>query len=873
MSIWLAGRLHSTVNAFVITVVTGLVIAALRWIAVHAPRLWQKLRLWRLSLGMRRAWRESLREHFEGVYSRRRVWLGRRAIRRLAGSFRVAVDSRGGPPREALKRKSKDAVALLRYVQDQGGGSVHLINAETGDGKTVFGLTLTLLLRRITREGLVPLYLDLGDVDPDRPLVELERILDRLGGERKPWGRPLFVFDSLDETVSPEYFAEALAGRREELHTLGGQLLFLFSLRHHSYPARLRLALLEQGFDQIDNAELLFDIDGKGDLDFLLQLAGSGGSQLGGDQLRSELRAHAARSPLISLSRQDVRRYLSRRRSNGRRQACPSPADLCVAEILGEQPVAAESLAPLAEVSFLLLGRERRAATYRHIAEKAGLDRGTLESAAAAHPHIPVCCKARHFRVESEAAIRVLGALEVGRRLLDGSSPEELKGRTIYDACAPYVPAVLSWLAKDDPAGLSLDRLAEPVRAAVKGRQAPYSFYATVLCSDDGGVLGNRDGSLDHTLFEQMISAIDVDRLQTCSDSLRAAGAQEPELLLDPVLDQLFEVMAAYGDRAVSLLLGILGSREPLIRSQAAYLLLGWIRRASRKPSDGSRGLLDLIPARMSVDDGNLHFRFHQVEILESLQSALPAGQTEAHRRVVWLLGEIGAEAGDSIDLIDGYSEFQRLVSLHARTLAESMPPERVAAVREQLERCISLLPTDERFWESDEKAAVEACLECWEVCLGMAVRMCNLVRQNLAYATFVERALDHDLWIVRWWAFSGVVGLVVATAEAGEGTLARRWAARAVRQVQDGVEPIGVKHRQCAMIRELRDEEGAAARFLQEALLAVPAPTATDPARQKLGERYYKAMGSSPDAYLEEFFRRLDGIAGAPVGSAIGRS
>ncbi|HXQ88160.1 MAG TPA: hypothetical protein VN733_00850, partial [Solirubrobacterales bacterium] len=542
----------------------------------------------------------------------------------------------------------------------------------------------------------------------------------------------------------------------------------------------------------------------------------------------------------------------------------PSPADLCVAEILGEQTVPMASFEPLARVGFLLLGQEQKAATYGQIAQRTGLKRRKVEEAMVAKPGVLTSCGSEHVRIESEAAVRVLGALEVGRRLLGGASPQELRGRTIYDACAPYVPAALSWLQRnsdvtDSPPG-SLDG---SIRAALRGRHAPYSFYATVVRSDSGGVLGDRVESLDQALFEQLISAIDEDRLQTCRDSLVKAGAQEPEFLLDPVLDQLFEVMAAYGGRAVELLLGLMENSEPLIRSQAAYLLLGWIRGVARDPGDEERQLLELIAERMPDRDGNLHFRFHQVEILESLQGAQALSGSASHSQVVSLLREIGADPGDSSERIDGYADFQALVSLHARALAGVTPPgPATAEMRDRLQRCVSILEAGGKFWESGDKAAIEESLECWEVCLGMAVRMCGAVRRNAFFASFIEGALEHDLWIVRWWAFSGMVGLVVRAAEAEESTLARRWAVRVVQQLFDGIEPIGTKHSQCAEIKRLRDGDGAAARIVREALLAVPAPIATERGRQELGERYYEVMGSSPDAYLGEFFRRLDGLS-----------
>ncbi|HXS46412.1 MAG TPA: hypothetical protein VN756_03005, partial [Solirubrobacterales bacterium] len=485
--------------------------------------------------------------------------------------------------------------------------------------------------------------------------------------------------------------------------------------------------------------------------------------------------------------------------------------------------------------------------------------------------HHLVHCGTHHLRFEDETTVRVLGAVEVARQLIKGESPAALCGRTTYDVCAPYLQPALKWLQSS---GFGVDvspaQLAASVHAALSGRDAPYSFYAAAFCGDDSGAFGTRLDELHARLFEAMITAIDKDRGQTCVGSLELAG-REAELVLDPVLDQLFEVMTTYGRRAVGLLLAIMGAPAPLIRSQAAYLLVSWVDSISAAPAVEDGAALTLIPHRMAADD-NLHVRFHQVELLERLLALFPRDEERPHFEAVSRLNEIASSGGEARDL-ESYSSFQELVRLgagRAARQARSAPVE--TEVLKKVRDCIALIEADQSFEGKGEAPIGEDRLECWEVALGMAASVGGSVRQNGDLVSFTEAALNHEYWIVRWWAFNGLVCLVKEAAGRGNLVLARRCARRVLLQLFTGVEPMGLKHRQCAVIKSLRDANDEAGRITRTALAEAVVPRLATAEGQALAERYYDSMGSSPDGYLAEFFRRINGLA-VDAGHLIPRS
>jgi hypothetical protein len=362
-----------------------------------------------------------------------------------------------------------------------------------------------------------------------------------------------------------------------------------------------------------------------------------------------------------------------------------------------------------------------------------------------------------------------------------------------------------------------------------------------------------------------MIIAIDEDRAQSCSGSLKAAGRSEPQPTLNPVLDQLFEVMGAYGREAVGLLLTTMHDPQPLVRSQAAYLLLDWVGNVDISAQGHDKETLEKIPAQMSGRDRNLHFRFHQVEILETLIDRFPH-RSDAPNEAVMRLKEIAKADVDVAtvdDVKDVYAECQELVSLRAELLTQGPSANDYhQRLGTSVRRCMKLIDGDSRFQEFSTGAAVEARLECWEVTLGLAVYMCGRLHRNAEFTSFVEAALKHPFWVVRWWAFAGSIGIVRAASDVEDRVLAARCARRAAERLATGVEPMGLKHRQCALARRLlADDNSAASEAMQVALSRVADEHLSAASRQALAEGYYEAMAASPDAYLFEFFRRLGEI------------
>ncbi len=852
-------------NALALGVLTSVVAALAIGVVVRVIGIWDRLSLWRLARGRRRSVRRRLNAHLGTSRAHPGRPLRRRQIELLGGSFRLRLRSHF----ESWDQSERvlDAKALLKHAA-QHGERVYLVNAESGYGKSVLGMTLSCLP---TSDGLTPLYVDLAGADGDEPLVEIGRILARLGGERdrRLSGRPLIVIDALNETVDPVFFCARLANHEVELRRLGAKLLFLFSFRHPSYPARLRTALLAHGFGPLRQMDLLFDPADDRDLSFFPQLARAGsGRGLSAEQITGELRAYADRCSPGSLSRGDLRAFLEWRYGGGAGALAPSPASLRFAALAGGAVKPSPALDRIAEVAFDLLSKEVTAVAYTEIdgageTARAALRQGVEESGLGGLVH----CEDRHLRFDNETVVRALGAVWIARLLDEGESPDVLRGRTAYDVCAPYLQPALRWTLDNSGADAeeTLMRVSDSISRALRGRDAPYSFYATVLCSEQPGLLGARRAKLDTTLFEQMIIAIDDDRALTWRDSLETAGRSEPQPTLDPVLDQLFEVMAAYSSQAVELLLGAMRDPQPLVRSQAAYLLLDWVNNVPTPTPERDRSTLATIPSEMSGNDGNLHFRFHQVETLEALVDRCP-GEGEVAAEAVARLLEIAAahtESGAGGEVADIYAECQRLVAKRAAHLARPSPPGDFSQdLGGSVRRCMRWIDGDRGFLELGSGPAVEARLECWEVTLAFAVYSCRHLHRNAEFTSFVEAALAHPFWIVRWWAFAGLIGIIRAASEVEDRVLAARCARCAVQRLYAGVEPMGLKHRQCALVaRLLAGDDGEAARAMRTALSQAAEDHLTAAGRQDLGEGYYEVMGASPDAYLEEFFRRLGEI------------
>jgi hypothetical protein len=859
------------VTGFVLGVLTSVAAAGLISLLVGGRSVWSRASLWRISRRHRRLIRPALSSHLGLPGNDGRASLPRRRRDLLASSFRVRLTTQHPNPNNAAE--ICDANALLRHIARHR-GRVHLINAESGFGKTALGMTLSLLR---PQEGVTPIYVDLVEADEDDPLAEIEDILGRLRtqGEARLFGRPLFVIDALNETVDPFRLCDRLALRNPELERLDAKLLFLFSFRHRSYPGRVRQALLAHELGPIEQMELLFDPDCDRDLAFLPELVPADGSTAGAEGLRAELRAYCRRSGPSAPSRADLNAYLRWRASQAAPdpRSAPSPSSLRFQTIAKAGLTRSAALDRTCDIALGLLSEEVTATSLSGLADKHQATEGKVRQLVAQSGLDELArCDERYLRFKDETTVRALAALAVARRLMAGQSPREIRGRTSYDVCAPYLQSAVLWmtdLGEDGPRPV-LEPVATAISKALHDRDGPYSFYAIALCSERSGVLATHLEDLDARLFEQMIVAIDEDRCQTCEESLEAAGRSGREPTLNPVLDQLFEVMAAYSRRAVTLLIETMADSPALVESQAAYLLLDWVGHVHLPLGEEDRWALESIPAGLPGANGNLHFRFHEVEILETLVAGFP-DLGELTCTALEKAEEVAAGPTDQTAAAGTrkvYGACQELVTLRAESLLQSTPREAPLREMEELLRgCMDRIERDPRFQEIGSGDNAEARLECWEVTLGLAVWICPRVHRTLELTSFIESALAHPFWIVRWWAFAGLLSIATTARQADQRALAERCVHRAAERLCAGVEPMGLKHRQCALTgRMLENDDAEISQAARGALLSAFDRHLSGSGRRAFTDRYYEAMGTSPDVYLSEFDRRMAEIV--PIGA-----
>ncbi len=788
----------------------------------------------------------------------------------LAESFRLQVHP--GVDRGPLEETSPIAGARNLLAQVRSGPDViYLVNADSGYGKTVLGMTLATLRPRLERHQLVPLYIDLSRATSEAPLSRLEDLLDELAQARvgKLSGRPLFVLDALNEAVSPERFAEELANKHVQLDELDARLLFLFSFRHRSYPGKLRSALRSRGFDQLKHLELLFDVTDETDLKFIRAMLSraSGGPKPG--PLVEPLQAYAESVSPIVVTREIAMAYLDWRMQASDEAPPPSPAHLLFRRVINKPDESSRAMADLARMAFFLLSEELVTAPYQEIAARAGFGETAIEECVA-YGELRGWAHAddRYLRFANETTVRVLAALHVASELSSGTSPAALRGRTRYDVCAPYVLEAIRWTRARPPSASDERprRASAAVRGALSGTDAPYSFYANVLSGAAAADIVDV-GELDTHLFHEMAQAIDEDRGETCSDSLRAAGARDGQPSIAPVLDQIFGVVGIYGRKAVDLLLEIMDDDAQLIRSQGAYLLHHRLGTATYKAGSSDLAAAAKIPGAIKGADPNLHVRFHQVEILERLLKRLPDTADSARQRVSELLMQI-ADCNSSATDVPGcsavYEDCQWLVSKRARIAATAQPTPAGRALPDRVAQCLSAIRHDPDFESIGTGAGAEARLECWEIALAFAIEGYRGSRRSLTYVTFVEKALTHSFWIVRWWAFGNLLAMLSDAGEHRETVLAARCARRAAQQLCTAVEPMGLKLRQCAVVSHLMaspETNPNARRLLSTALRERSQESLTATEREAFADAYYVACGSSPEDYLWEFWRRLEDI------------
>ncbi len=852
-------------------VIAGVLAIALAAAFAWVGRLRSGTQLRRLAWRERRSAHQTLTRSFAPELSRsHRRRLGHRLVHSLAESFRLQVHP--GPDRGPLEETSPIAGArgLLAHVRS-GPGVIYLVNADSGYGKTVLGMTLATLRPRLKRHELVPLYIDLSQATSEAPLSRLKHLLDELAQARvgKLSGRPLFVLDALNEAVSPERFVDELASKHAQLDELDARLLFLFSFRHRSYPGKLRSVLRSRGFDQLEPLELLFDVTDATDLTFVRAMFSRASGRPKPEHLVASLQAYTESVSPVVVSREIAMAYLDWRVGAADDAPSPSPAHLLFQRVIDDTDRPSPAMADLAHMAFFLLSEELVTAPYEEIAARADIEKTAIEDCVAyGEQRGWARADERYLRFANETTVRVLAALHVASELSNGTSPAALRGRTRYDVCAPYVREALRWTREYAP-GASDEwprRASAAVRGALSGTDAPYSFYANVLSEAAAADIVDV-AELDTHLFQEMAQAIDEDRSETCSDSLRAAGARDGQPSIAPVLDQIFGVVGVYGRQAVDLLLGIMDDDAQLIRSQGAYLLHHWLGTASFKEGSSDLAAAARIPGAIEGADRNLHVRFHQVEILERLLERLPDTADAARRRVTELLMEIAnydASASDQKGCATVYRDCQWLVSKRARVAAIAQPASCGNDLADRVAHCLSAIRDDRAFEWIGRGAEAEARLECWEIALAFAIDGYRGSRRSLTFVTFVEDALTHSFWIVRWWAFGNLLAMLRDAGKHRETVLATRCARRAAQQLCTEVEPMGLKLRQCAVVSQVMassDTNPSARRLLSMALRERSEESLTVVKRDAFADAYYTACGSSPEDYLWEFWRRLEEI------------
>ena len=194
-----------------------------------------------------------------------------------------------------------------------------------------------------------------------------------------------------------------------------------------------------------------------------------------------------------------------------------------------------------------------------------------------------------------------------------------------------------------------------------------FSFFGALgLARDQGSDSGmpEEEVRFGKALFRRLIDEIDADRTCTCKDAIRRAQRSSNLPFPNPVLDQLFELNERCQRHAVRPLLAILndGALNDLQRSQAAYLLVAWLRSVSRPLAQPEPlreqhdlALVHVIASEVKMS-ANLHVRFHVLEIAHELLVAGKGSQTgvvEPAKRLIQAT-DVGTRLSPSADPLRG---------------------------------------------------------------------------------------------------------------------------------------------------------------------------------------------------------------------------
>jgi hypothetical protein len=792
--------------------------------------------------------------------------LSARQAKQLRCSFRV--ETRAG---DLL-----DARELLRHFRGQT-AEAYLLNADSGQGKTTFALTMALQRTRRKEDGLVPFYFDAAQSEFER---DLERWVGRTSRATQDGvgglaDRALLIFDAINETVEATALARILSDHLDPLRANHVKLLLLFSSRRPGYAGGLVAALERAGIGSLQTLRLQGLDAGDGeereyDLRCFWWLVGRRDPHA---KAVSDLVAkYRERHRGWPLSRADIA-AVTRWIGTSGDDTPPSPVAMAASTYLnpGTKRFSTELL-EIARVAFLMLGDERSVCSVERVAEvlrptplsdttfedvriRLGYWRNTLLS----EIEIPITLEGRRLRIDSEAAIRVLGALHVAACLRQQSTPREMRGRTTYDVVAPYVPAALQWLDGLDVLAPDIVRhLIEDFEEAKSsdGPTAPYSFYGRLVAGPYGA---RASGHVARVLFDSIIEAIDRDRTCTCTEGIRKARRAEEVPVPDPVLDQLFELMAGCSEHAVEPLLKMTGDDgvPSLERSQAAYLLLAWIR--THQPLDIA--LRSEIAERLGAGSPNLHLRYHQAELVELLLDGTALDSAPAT-----VLGVVDAVRRLPSEPLGGSPVCQllgRAVSDYVTHIRDRRRAEERGGARASFD-CASLstLWAEGMLEPNGSRDPLELHLECWEVALGLsskAFRHAGSAERWLSDP--IVAALEHELWIVRWWAFGNLVELFRWSADRDLPVLAAEFAELIVAQLFRPGEPIGLKQRECAVVEAVLADafSDPAYECLRLGIRRHRHGVVEEQGRRAFTNAYAEVLGQPAERYLGEYFGRID--------------
>jgi hypothetical protein len=774
-------------------------------------------------------------------------------VAQLLGTFRVE---------DPESNRRLGGAALLDRLHDRT-PMAYLLDAPSGEGKTTFALALALHSsqargRQFARGRLAALYLDVAESGFD---ARLRRWVDELDAGHLAAGRrldiaPLIMLDGVNETLSVEAIGAAVEPYLESLRNHRARLIFLFSHRHPSFVGQLVQQLVEVGTGAPIQLELTL---------MARTLRDEPEVELGfyPHAVQQSMGVYAAAHPDWALTRADgaaLMRWLHEN-PGATVDRAPSPAALVAEQfVVSGMRSLRRPVHDLATAAFGMLGEESLTRQLRLLDKRLGGDaKGRLDAAASALAGSSLGDRAhvldRIVQIDSEQATRVLGALYVAQRLLDGDPPTRLSGRTAYDVAAPFVPWALRWLAPNAAVEDLLEReigreLTRTDRPA--GQVIPYSFYGRVLLAGDAPHTSPR---LKVALFRSIIDAIDRDRQLTCDAAIRAARRVDQAPHADPVLDQLFALVGCAGPTAIPALLDVMNQDDStseervLVRSQVAYLLVAWLGqlagRTDLTPSE--RSCVGRIAKRMHAGDPNLHLRFHQTQIVEGMWALSGRGlRQDAVEAAAAIADADCAAAPPGAPAV--YGLLQDAVGQRASSMLAG------ADVWKKSTPLMLNVVDQASALRMDRASDRNLVLECWEVALGLStVAFREAAKQELK--GFVLDALTHELWIVRWWAYSGLTDLFTFVAGERQQREAVELARHIVNRLVAPGEPVGLKQQQCALVERLLETDSGAG---------------VDVLRAEIGRRrhevlsdefagvYFNVLGQSEEPYLRDFIARV---------------